>query len=155
MSTIDLSRDTFSKNLNDAVCQSRDFARTLVIENLPDKMFFIVTLGASYDGNPLEEGEQTFPDDYADNNREITSQNEIVNLLWRNGKVPEWINVQVCRQNDKFTFIELTCCGRFSDREEHIYHIGEGKAPFHVLGPGMPFDCDDDEKFSLYWRDNN
>lgn len=140
--SVDISRTAFEKNLASASNHALEFARTLVTNDLPDEIRYVVLLGASYDESPLEEGEYTFPNDYADRERCFYRIGDIADLLWRDGKVPEWINIFVESATPEYTNIKLECCGRFSDKAEHIYHAHEGRAPFHVLGPPMPVGTD-------------
>jgi len=154
---VDISRGGFMKNLNQAVCVTRDFTRGYVINHLPDSMKYLVCLGCSYDGNPLTETEVTFP--AADENTEklCETQNDVVELLWRDGVVPEWVNVQVHDADENYTYLRLECCGRFSAEKSDMYHPHEGRAPFHILGPDMPIDYQDSDnkvKFDLHWRKN-
>lgn len=135
---VDISRAAFEKNLESASSYALEFARTLVINDLPDGIRYVVLLGASYDESQLEEGEYTFPEDYEHRERCFYRVSDIVDLLWRNGKVPEWVNVFVESATQEYTNIKLECCGRFSDKVEYMYHAHEGRAPFHVLGPPMP-----------------
>lgn len=132
---IDISRNSFEHNLISAAFHAQEFARTLVTNILPEKIKYVVYLGVSYDGNPLEDGEQIFPEDCTKNKRCFDRSEEVVDLLWREGSVPEWINVFVESNTSEYTQIKLDCCGRFSRKSEHIYHAHEGRAPFHVLGP--------------------
>lgn len=151
---IDISMESFARNLNEAACLARDFTSGFILEELPEEMVYLVCLGSSYDGNTLDEEEVTFPEDYEERQRQCSTQSEVVQLLWRDGKVPEWINVQVYRQDKTYTHIQLLCCGRFSSDKAHIYHAREGRAPFHVVGPALPIDYEQGVKFSLYWREN-
>ena len=153
--TVDISRIGFEKNLISAARHALEFARTLVTNHLPDNIRYVVYLGASYDGNPLEDGEQTFPDDYKGKQHCFVNSDGVIDLLWREGKVPEWINVSVESEDGEYTSIKLECCGRYSDDIDHMYHAHEGKAPFHVLGPPMPPDYElsgHGEKYDLYWN---
>lgn len=152
--SIDLSVEVFRKNLISAANLARDFSQEYVLEELPLKLKYIVLLGQSYDGNPLDDGEVTYPEDYKERERYFDSVDGVINLLWRNGWVPEWINVQVRKEDRISTYIELVCCGRFSNDKQHIYHAYEGRAPFHVVGPALPLDYREGKKFSLYWREN-
>ncbi|WP_075186522.1 hypothetical protein [Teredinibacter haidensis] len=148
---IDISREAFGNNLLSASRHALEFARTLVIKELPDDVKYVVCLGASYDGNPLESGEITFPEDYNENMRIFDECEKVINLLWRDGKVPEWINISVASEEDGFTNVRLDCCGRYSSDPEQIYHAHEGRAPFHVLGPPVPqgVDIEKGQKYTL------
>lgn len=152
---VDISRKGFEENLGKAAHQARDFTREMVTNDLPDEMIFLVRLGCSYDGNPLRDGEYTYPEDYSERERLCSNLSQIVDLLWRDGRVPEWINVEVHDADKNHTHIELTCCGRFSSDKKRMYHLQEGKAPFHVLGPSLPPEYtfgEKQDKFDLHWR---
>lgn len=151
---VDISRKCFENNLILATQLSLEFARTLVVNELPDKIKYLVILGGSYDGNSLEKGEQIFPNDYGTRRKCFLSSSEVTELLWRDGKVPEWINIYVDSENGEYSYIKLECCGRYSSDTRHIYHAHEGKAPFHVLGPPLPpeHDLKRAGKFDLNWN---
>lgn len=146
---VDISKQGFQSNLKLAVSQAITFARTIVVNVLPEKTKYIVYMNASNDLGPLEEGEYKFHDDA--NKKLYLDDSEISEYLWREGKVPEWINVSVCGVSDEYTVVRLICCGRFSSNKKQIYHAHEGKAPFHVLGPDIPkgVDLSSGEKFYL------
>lgn len=156
-SKVDISKEGFKKNLILASKETVEFTRTLVYNKLPENIRYKIYLNCSYDEN-LEKGEKTFSEDLKNRSRKINEPDEIVKLLWRNGLVPEWINVTVYDVDDNFTYLMLECCGRFSSKPKQMYHIHEGKAPFHILGPPMPFDTKFDEndkiieKYDLYWN---
>ncbi|WP_086929644.1 hypothetical protein [Agarilytica rhodophyticola] len=145
---VDISYNRFKENLDQAIVRAVEFAKTLVINTLPDRIQFIVFLGASYDSE-LQEGEITYPDDYLDVERLRESVEDVFPLLWREGSVPEWVNIYVESCDEKFTRVRLDCCGRFSSQPEKMYHAHEGLAPFHVLGPPRPKGAEQGEKFQL------
>jgi hypothetical protein len=149
--SVDLSRDTFKKNLQEAATLARDFTRTLVKTLLPDEIAYTILYGCSYDGNPLIEDERTFPEDYDGELIITTSAEEVATMVWRDDFVPEWINVTVGREDGQRTHIKLECCGRYSASPKMMYHIHEGRPPFHVLGPPMlpGFDGKQGTKFDL------
>lgn len=153
---VDLSREGFCRKLVEVAKLARDFARTLVTTPLPDPLEYIILYGRSYDGNPLREDEKTFPEDYDQEPPRTTSPEEVTNLLWRDGFIPEWINVSVDRENGDRTCIKLECCGRYSRLPQMMYHIQGGRPPFQVVGPPMPpgFERNAGTKFDLYWRKN-
>ncbi len=152
---VDISREAFSRNLDTATRVARDFTREYVFNILPDTMRYVVRLGCSYDDNPLAPDERAFPEDYKEPDRQFDAQDDIVNLLWRDGAVPEWIDVQVIDADATHTYVELKCCGRFSANPRSMYHPQEGRAPVHVIGPWLPppWGIDGDHrKFDLHWQ---
>jgi hypothetical protein len=62
----------------------------------------------------------------------------VVAELWRDGRIPEWINLSVVGETGAATLIEVVCCGRFTGDDTRLYHAAEGAPPFHVLGPALP-----------------
>jgi hypothetical protein len=151
-----LDKTVFAERLQRAAECTRDFARTHIIEPLPDAIRFDVQLNSSYDGNPLHPDERVYPDDpecIPQHLRSGLSQEEVVELLWREGAVPEWINLTVVQEADQHTLIEMDCCGRFTANEQLLYHARQGYPPFHVLGPPIPpsHDLASKERYSLNW----
>jgi hypothetical protein len=148
----------FTQRLEDAAVVARDFARTFLEEELPDPMLFRVRLNSSYDGNPLHADEVTFPQDdsfrLALRLTGCTAQ-EAIDLLWRDGRVPEWVDVSVIGVTRSATLLQLLCCGRFTANDDLLYHENEGRPPFHVTGPVLPARFSiggTHERFSIYDR---
>jgi hypothetical protein len=153
---VDLSRSAFKRNLEEAAIEARDFARTLVTNILPDPISYVIYYGCSYDGNPLIGDQKTFPEDYENEPLTTAASEEATQCLWREGFVPEWIDVQVSHEDGEQTYVTLSCCGRYSATSRNMYHVREGRPPFHVLGPSMPSNINhkQGEKFDLYWQKN-
>jgi hypothetical protein len=73
------------------------FARSFVLETLPDEMLYRVRLNQSCDGNPLHMDERVYPEDTARNLTENFSrcaETEVTDLLWQENRVPEWVDIQ-------------------------------------------------------------
>ena len=127
--------------------------------DIPSLDRYFIILNASYDKHPLAPGEYLFPDhDRPQADRHIPrSAEEVVAQLWRDGKVPEWIDITPYEVDGNCLYSELLCCGRFTDREEILYHQREGYPPFHSPGPVLPIDyrsLEQDGKFDLHcYRD--
>jgi hypothetical protein len=102
---------------------------------------FRVRLNQSYDGDPPQPGEVRFPADSAAARAEALHRCDaatVVAELWRDGRVPEWVDVVVVGTTGAETVIELVCCGRFTDDQTRLYHRREGAPPSHVVGPVLP-----------------
>lgn len=150
-----MERELFARRLHDAAVAARDFARRFIAETLPDELRFRVRLNSSYDGNPLVKDETVFPNDsgYEKANAfKDCSEQEVLDLLWRDERVPEWINFSVIGENGAVTIIEVLSCGRFTADEGLLYHLREGRPPFHVLGPALPPEWNEGERFSIHRR---
>ena len=153
-----MERELFAQRLQEAAVAARDFARTMIEEPLPDAMLFRVRLNSSYDDNPLHADEVTFPNDGAFeqvSRLSACSESDVVRVLWRDERVPEWVDIAVIGETGSATLLQLVCCGRFTSNAELLYHEREGRQPFHVTGPVLPARFGighTDEKFSIYDR---
>lgn len=148
-----MEREAFAQRFRDASAKARDFARECVEEPLPDAMVFRVRLNASYDGHALHADERTFPeDDVVAVARTLRTSDEVVQLLWRGGLVPEWVNLDVVGEIGDATVLEVVSCGRFTANLSLLYHEHEGFPPFHVLGPTLPPGWARGQTFSIYHR---
>ncbi|MDI3285785.1 hypothetical protein [Polyangium sp. 15x6] len=136
-----MDRATFASRLDSASRRARDFARELVVEPLPDEIRFDVVLDASYDKNPLHPDEFVFPDDgerFSRSDLMGLDAATVIDVLFRDGKVPEWINLAVTHEGGGRTFVEVLCCGRFTANESLFYHAGGGVSAFSRARPVDP-----------------
>ena len=62
----------------------------------------------------------------------------MVSLLWRDRRVPEWIDITVIAADARATYFELSCCGRFTGRADFLYYNWTDVPPFGVKGPAYP-----------------
>ena len=150
-----MQKEIFHERLVRATGRSVDYARQMVRNRLPDSFLYLVHLNSSYDGNSLEAGERVFPDDVARHGACVgpASTERVVELLWRDGLVPEWIDIAVSRADSAHTFMELLCCGRFTDQSEHLYYAKTDVCPFGCKSPYLPPDWEPgNESFDLDWR---
>jgi hypothetical protein len=134
-----MDRDVFRDRLLGATKRCREFAAGFVLDTLPGSYAFWVVLNCSYDGD-LNEHEVVFPDDVSKHGRRVGPINaeDVVSLLWRDGRVPEWIDIMVYEADEHATYFELSCCGRFTDQDRFLYYDWTDFAPFGVKGPAYP-----------------
>jgi hypothetical protein len=153
-----MEKQTFSDNLIKAVETLLPFAQSFLIEKFPLEFQFVVFLSQSYDNIDKLIGDETlFPKDSLKENKVkiFHSTEQIVEFLWRNRKIPEWINLFIHSFDDEKTNIAVICCGRFTADEKLLYHENEGYQPFHILGPYLPPNYSDSinpEKFNFFWH---
>ncbi len=143
-----MEKDRFHANLKLATETLLPFAQSYLIDTLPLKLRYLVFLNQSFDGNELVENEKLFPEDSLSGNRvkEFDNEEQVLDYLWRNEKIPEWINLSIHSYDENFTYISLICCGRFTAENRLLYHEREGYQPFHVLGPNLPVDFENLKK---------
>jgi hypothetical protein len=150
-----MDRALFATRLHEAAIAARTFAEKFIEEDLPELLRFRLRLNSSYDGNPRVGDEVVCPDDgtheRASELRDCSEQ-QVVDALWRDGRVPEWIDVAVTSETGSATLVQLLCCGRFTATDERLYHQREGRPPFHVTGPELPPRHQDGQRFSIHHR---
>ncbi|MEQ8789523.1 MAG: hypothetical protein RIC55_24730 [Pirellulaceae bacterium] len=154
-----MDKITFGSRFQAAAAKAYVYATSMISEALPPNLRVNLHLNSSYEGNPLDSHEVVYPAD-SERNQDSLQALEIVDAaseLWRDNRVPEWIDLSVIDCTDELTIIRALCCGRFTDDESRLYHIQEGYPPFHVLSPVLPPNwrsVEDDGRFSLRWRNN-
>ncbi len=155
---LQMTRETFEANLRTAIRYTLDATRQFVSNDLPDAAKLLIIPSCSFDGNPLEDDEEVFPDQKLPEWTTLApkTERETIDFLYRGGKVPEWINVQVDSTDTQYSYLVLECCGRFTAMEKNLYHRGGGVPPFNpqVAMPSIDYDLETDGKFELRQRYN-
>lgn len=150
-----MEKPVFAKRFHEAATVARDFARQFIEEPLPDRVIFRVRLNSSYDGNPLDADEVVFPADGSLARAEAVAElgaDEVVDLLWRDGRVPEWVDMCVIDETGDLTVVQVMSCGRFTANDKILYHEREGRPPFHVTGPAFPVGYQEGQRYSIHYR---
>lgn len=127
----------------------------MVVNHLPTPVRYALLLNQSYDGNPLGPAERVFLKDMRTHESVPVEAEQVIAALWRNGEVPEWIDINVESADEQWTLLNLRCCGRFTTSDDLLYHQTEGHPPFHVHSPVLPpgrWTSKSRERFDLLWR---
>jgi hypothetical protein len=146
-----MDRDEFARRLQLATTKTLDFSRQFVWNNLPEHCRYVAVLGDAGLQPTLRDGETVYPEEVGPvGPLDVMGA---VEVLWRHGTVPEWINISAHSADDVSTYIELLCCARFTDREQLIYFEQLDTCPFQVRGPSQPLEWRrGDDRFDLHWR---
>jgi hypothetical protein len=153
-----VERSIFEARLRTAAEQAITFARQHVRQALSNEAAFLVYPNQSYDENPLIGDEVVFPGESLPERmyHGPWSAEEVLVFLWREGKVPEWIDIAVEGEDGCRTLIGLRCCGRFTAQEELLYHRYRcGIPPFSIKSPILPpgwVSVEESGRFDLHWR---
>jgi hypothetical protein len=143
-----MTKTEFHKLLVVCSKQSFDFAKNYILDSLPSDFKFNVILNASNDDPTLKQF-----DLYPMDNGKIVKQislTDAIELLYRKGKVPVWINISVCSIYKNSTVFELLCSGRYSSDTNEFYYSKQGTGPFGIKSPVFPLGFKDDgTKFHL------
>lgn len=154
-----MDRNTFDERLRTAASLAVAFAREHVRQLLPEVLAFLVYPNQSCDDNPRVGDEVIFPNESLPEGEYHGpwQVEEVVGFLWRNGKVPEWVDVAVLAAGECCSLVALRCCGRFTAQEELLYHRNQnGLPPFSIKSPVLPPGWESVEasgKFDLHGRE--
>jgi hypothetical protein len=135
-----MTRERFEQALRRASDASRQFALSVVTNDLPTDYRYVAYLNHSFDENPLEADETVYPEDplrVGDLDSPLSSV-EIVQLLCRADAVPEWIDIAAYRATHRFTVFSLHSCGRFTPNAERLYYADSDLSPFGIKSPVLP-----------------
>jgi hypothetical protein len=151
-------RTTFQNRLRTAARHAVLFARKFVRQRLPDDVAFRVYANQSFDGHPRVGDEVVFPIDTLPQGEfhGPWSVQETVDFLWRDGRVPEWIDAAVEAIDGRRSLVSLLCCGRFTASAKLLYYQSGGLPPFGIKSPTLPPGWESVEvsgRFDLQWRD--
>lgn len=134
-----MESNEFAILLDEATRACVAVAKEQVTDSLPPSVVYRVFPNQSND-DELRPGEEVFPEDtLAKDEFHLMTSDEVVEFFWRNGKVPEWIDLNVVAVAAGRTVVEVNACGRFTaNREFHYYRQAGGLAPFGVKSPYFP-----------------
>ena len=140
MASLNMDRATFTALLHDMSVADRDFAARYVTNEMPDSFRYFAYLSESVDSEPLKPGEKVFAADAARYGKRIgpLTEQAVAVLLWRDGLVPEWIDISVVDADAVHTYFELRCCGRYTAEGALMYYTERGQGPFGLKSPTIP-----------------
>ena len=128
--------EDFSFRLDAASFRAWRFASSMVKQKLPSKFSYGVTLNASHDHNRKDD-EMIFPNDDFEIIFDL-SQEDVVSLLCREERVPQWIDISVSSCDRRQTYLHLICCGRYHSDDDRLYYFDRGSQPFGIKSPTFP-----------------
>lgn len=131
-----LTRDNFETRLLAASAQALAVAGDYVRDRLPGEIRYRLLLNQSYDRNQCSD-EFVYPEDEGVEASLLDNQ-RVVDLLWRNGTCPVWIDVSVVAISAEWTILELRCAGRYSSNDKRLYYPARETRPFAVKSPAFP-----------------
>ncbi len=144
--TINDTRTQFATWLDLASFRAVKFAQEFVSQNLEYSFQYEVHLSCSHD--EIEEDFECYPED-AGRELQCRTQEEAVELLVRNCRIPVWIDIAAYKFSKEYTVLLLTCAGRFTNDTGKLYYYDRGIGCFGVKSPSLPSGYRDGKKFKL------
>jgi hypothetical protein len=135
LEAIDMNKEEYINKFDDAVIACVEFGQQYVVEELPTKIKFDISL------HQIDEksGKIKFLNGRLFEPNELKSIDYIQarKLLWIDGKVPHWVNMAVKRIEGAFTIIGIELCHKLATTEQQNNHLKEGLRPFRIRGPQL------------------
>jgi len=132
-----MTREEFDDHLKSATQMAIGFARRFVTNVIPDEGIYVVLLNQSNDKRRRPD-DVVFPGDDADWVRSGLSAEEVITLLYRDGRCPVWIDISVEAVLPGRALVQLLCSGRYTDNDQRLYYAASSVMPFGVKGPTFP-----------------
>src|SRR5688572_12600198 len=145
-----MTKDKFRNNLNFAVDALMALTKKLCSNSFSSTYRFIVRPNSVAVDSHLNEEEIIFHNQIMSYKDKHITNNEVIDLLWTNRKVPLWINTCVLESNDTWTTIELLTSRRLRTEDE-LNKVVDQFPPFHIQVP-LPPNRVDEAKFDINWR---
>jgi hypothetical protein len=123
------------------------FAENYIKNKLTTNFKYNVILNASNDNPKLKEFD-IYPEDNGIIKLDLTEK-EVVELLYRNNKIPVWIDINVLKSSRKSTTFNLLCAGRYSSEKKEYYYNENGSGPFGIKSPKLPINYKEGKKFKI------
>ncbi len=142
-----MRREDFHSQLLAATFAAITFGQEHVKNRLSLSVRYVALLNQSYDDN-REPDEVVFPDDDGRIECDLTDQS-VVELLHRDDRCPQWIDISVVGSDRTTTLICLRCCGRYHGDESRLYYYPSGTQPFGIKSPHLPFGWREGRKFRI------
>jgi hypothetical protein len=135
-----MTRERFDALLDMATAHTVAVARPMVVEALPDEVCYQLL------------GDRNMPTTPA------MTKEDFVQRVWREGKIPEWIDLSVFARSDSRTHVGVILAEKFVEDESHCVYAKRGQGPFGIKSPRLPWDWVSLEKsgrFSLSRKEAN
>lgn len=142
-----MTKIEFKFHLEGASIQAYRFGMKYLSNHLPIQFKYNVELNGSSDNPNLDQFE-IYPEDNGIVKKGL-SNDQIVDLLYRKGKIPVWIDINICKSNNQETTFNLLCAGRYTNIKSEYYYNHNGSGPFGVKSPILPPNYIEGTKFEI------
>lgn len=142
-----MNKSDFTRLLNEVSYRTQQFTQEFVVDELGSIFLYKVILNQSLD-DPTDPDFTYYPKDEAVQHTNL-EQEEVVQLLCRNSKLPVWIDISVLHANRDKTVFQLLCAGRYTEDPTKLYYYKRKTGPFAIKSPDLPPNHQRGKKFKL------
>lgn len=142
-----MRREDFHTQLLAATYAALRFGQAYLKNRLSLNVIYVAVLNSSYDSN-REDDEVVYPEDDGRIVPDLTDR-DVVELLHREDRCPQWIDIAVAGADKDATLLRLLCCGRYHGDESRMYYFENGTQPFGIKSPSLPVGWKEGQKFKV------
>ena len=138
-----IDRAAFAEQLREATDRAVTFAATMVRQPMPpSRRFLILPEAGGYPPDyPFKGDEQVYPEDELVSGQTVgpLTLHGAVTWLWREGKVPVWVDVSAYAADRRHTYVRLQPSDRFTGTARLLKYQRPGDLPpFGIKSPELP-----------------
>lgn len=136
-----MEKSVFEGRLLKASEEAFILAKDIITEQLSTTFRYIIVQNQSNDSNSSAQAQIGFRQELipANPSAEPLSSTKVAGHLWRDSKIPEWIDISVDYTNSDFTCMVLRCCAKYSSIESPRWTLSQKDlAPFSLRYPKFP-----------------
>ena len=141
-----MNKKKFRTHLQNSSLSAVEFAKKYITNTMPTEFRYDVLLQGAEKKEELD-GQHALVSHSID--EKDLSIEEAIELLYRDSKIPIWINICVIRVNKKYTSLQLLCSNYITSDETELYYIENGNPPFGVKSPLLAPDFEEGKKFRI------
>ena len=137
----------FRTQLTAATFDAIHFAKKFLKKHPPIDAQYVALLNQSYDKN-CKDDTCVYPEDDGRIEYNLTER-AVRELLLRDGRCPQWIDISVIGADSRISLVQLLCCGRYVGDESEMYYYEQGSQPFGIKSPVLPVGWTEGRRFAL------
>ena len=142
-----MRREDFHSQLLSATFAALRFSQNYVNNHLPLNVRYVAVLNQSFDDNRHPD-EIVYPEDDGQVHPDLNDVG-VVDLLHRDNRCPQWIDISIAGADKETTLFRLLCCGRYHSDEARLYYFESGTQPFGIKSPDIPIGWKSGMKFKV------
>ncbi|MCR9248895.1 MAG: hypothetical protein NXI20_00670 [bacterium] len=145
-----MEKPIFKERLVNSTKFLLEFTQSLVVNSLSENVKYLIEPNVRDTSDHLNKKEQEKLKELSELGKTLLNVDQITEVLFVNGLVPLWINIEVYNAKKGRTIIKLNCSRRLRS-DSDLNHIAEEHPPFHPLVPLPPWHKKG-EKFNINWK---
>ena len=128
-----MDKQTFTDHFKLLLVHLNDLTTQYCFNRLSGNYKFIIEPSQRVTSEHLTDEENNYITVWNQLENKVIDFDQVVNLLWKNAKIPKWIDCNVYSVSSDFTIVHLLFSRQFREEEE-LYYLESGTGPFKTGG---------------------